>query len=206
MGYIGIIPSNVRRDNKLTSNARLVYCEITSLFNDDVCCEDSNFTIGEYLGMSEAVVSSCVSELSSRGYIDVQIDGSKRKIYLPEKVVFVEETTRKEKKERDNSALSLATDIVSFWKNGFGTKTRVTPKVVSWVSGRLKSFTAEEILDAVANRYVFVSDSEWHNKPENIHHKTSLALVLKDDQVLQQNLDRAKPKDVAVSVRKIKID
>jgi hypothetical protein len=206
MGYIGIIPSNIRRDGKLTSNAKIVYCEITSLFNDDMCCEESNFTIGSYLCMSEAVVSSCISELSSRGYIDVQVSGPKRQIYLPEKVVFVEETTRKEKKKRDDSAESLAIDIVAFWKNGFGTKTRVTPKIISWVSSRLKSFTPEEILDAVANRYVFVSDSEWHNKPENIHHKTSLALVLKDDQVLQQNLDRAKPKEVQVSVRKINID
>jgi hypothetical protein len=206
MGYIGIIPSNIRRDGKLTSNAKVVYCEITSLFNDDMCCEESNFTIGSYLGMSEAVVSSCISELSYRGYIDAQVSGPKRQIYLPEKVVFVEETTRKEKKKRDDSAESLAIDIVAFWKNGFGTKTRVTPKIISWVSSRLKSFTPEEILDAVANRYVFVSDSEWHNKPENIHHKTSLALVLKDDQVLQQNLDRTKPKEVHVSVRKINID
>lgn len=205
MSYVGILPSNIRRNKNLSSNAKVVYAEITATMNDDMCCERTNHDIGESLGLSDSVVSSCVSELSNRGYIDAQVSGSSRKIYLSEKVVFVEEKLAEKESFKSEEAKELADYIVKLWKSKLGTKTRVTPKLITWVKSRLKSFSKEEIIDAVLNRYLFVKDSEWHNKPENIHHKTSLALVLRDDQVLQQSLDRA-PRQKEVLVTKLNIN
>ena len=205
MSYIGILPMNIRRNKHISSNAKVVYAEITATMNEDMCCDRSNYDIGESLGLSEATVSSCISELSAREYIDSQVSGSSRKIYLAEKVVFVEEKESEKEISKSDEARRLTEEIVRLWKSKLGTKTRVTPKLIGWVRSRLKTFPKEEIIDAVMNRYLFVKDSEWHNKPENLHHKTSLALVLRDDQVLQQSLDR-RPRVQEVSVNKLNIN
>jgi len=71
--YYAIIPANVRYDTELRDKAKLLYGEITSLSNKDGYCYASNKYFAELYGVSVTTISTLISELVDRGYIESEI-------------------------------------------------------------------------------------------------------------------------------------
>lgn len=205
--YIGIIPLNVRRNKFISDTAKVLYAEITASIGEDFTCSLSNFDFSEFLNISEKAVSKCISELSARELIDVQVTGNKRNIYLPEKVVIVDEK-EKDKSKAEESSSKLAEQIVDYWNSMLECKIKATNSVKRSIGNRLKSFTRDEIFEAVVNRVHFVNSSEWHNMDENHHHKINLDLVIRDDKAMQKalSIDTMKIKSSGVQVKTFSID
>lgn len=67
--YYAIIPANVRYDNDLTPNAKLLYGEITALCNEKGYCWASNEYFAELYKTSTRTVSRWIQQLISKGYI-----------------------------------------------------------------------------------------------------------------------------------------
>ena len=87
--YYAIIPANVRYDEDLTANAKLLYGEITALCNEKGYCWASNDYFAELYKTSTRTVSRWVKQLVSKGYISSKMiyrEGTKevkeRHIYL----------------------------------------------------------------------------------------------------------------------------
>lgn len=87
--YYAIIPANVRYDNDLTPNAKLLYGEITALCNEKGYCWASNNYFAELYKVSKKSISKWINQLIQKGYIKSQIiykEGSKsieeRRLYI----------------------------------------------------------------------------------------------------------------------------
>ena len=78
--YYAIIPANVRYDNSLTPNAKLLYGEITALCNEKGFCWATNEYFANLYGVNKVSVSKWISSLVNNGYIYSNIqykEGSK---------------------------------------------------------------------------------------------------------------------------------
>lgn len=79
--YFAVIPANVRYDDELSANAKLLYGEITALCNEKGYCWASNDYFSQLYGKSRITVSRWISELIQKGYINSEIskeDGNMR--------------------------------------------------------------------------------------------------------------------------------
>lgn len=87
--YYSIIPADVRYDNRLKANAKLLYGEITSLTQRDGFCWADNSYFAELYGVDHKTISRWISQLFDYGYIGVELlksEGNKRKITIDKKV------------------------------------------------------------------------------------------------------------------------
>ena len=78
--YYAILTSEVRYNQNLTPNAKLLYAEITALINMNGVCFASNSYFANLYGKSKTTVSKWVSELVKEGFVEVKLtykEGSK---------------------------------------------------------------------------------------------------------------------------------
>lgn len=87
--YYAVIPANVRYDNELTPNAKLLYGEITALCNEKGFCWANNSYFAELYKVSKETISRWISKLEKLGYIRTELiyeQGTKsvkeRRIYI----------------------------------------------------------------------------------------------------------------------------
>ena len=67
--YYAVIPANVRYDNDLSANAKLLYGEITCLCNKEGYCWASNGYFAKLYNVSKVTVSRWITQLKEKGYI-----------------------------------------------------------------------------------------------------------------------------------------
>lgn len=78
--YYAIIPANVRYDDELTPNAKLLYGEVTALCNEKGYCWASNSYFANLYGVSTKSISNWVNQLVNSGYLTSEMtykEGSK---------------------------------------------------------------------------------------------------------------------------------
>ena len=78
--YYAILTSEVRYNENLTPNAKLLYAEITALINMNGECFASNKYFADLYGKSKTTISKWVSELVKEGFVEVKLtykEGSK---------------------------------------------------------------------------------------------------------------------------------
>lgn len=67
--YYAIIPANVRYDNDLTANAKLLYGEITALCNEKGYCWAGNSYFAELYQKDKSTITRWLKQLEDKGYI-----------------------------------------------------------------------------------------------------------------------------------------
>lgn len=84
-----MIPADVRYDDRIPANAKLLYGEISALISAEGFCYASNEYFASIYGLSERTISSLISKLQEHKYIDVVLQKDpktgqviKRLIYL----------------------------------------------------------------------------------------------------------------------------
>ena len=87
-GYYAVIPAEVRYDDRLPANAKLLYGEISALIGADGFCYASNQYFSQLYGMAEETISRLIAKLEKYGHIhrDLIRDDSgqvtQRRLYL----------------------------------------------------------------------------------------------------------------------------
>jgi len=87
--YYAIIPADVRYDDSLQANAKLLYGEITALCNQEGFCWASNSYFASLYNKDTRTVKRWISQLIEKGHIRSEIDkpaGNKRRLYLVTKM------------------------------------------------------------------------------------------------------------------------
>lgn len=86
--YFAVIPADVRYDEHIPANAKLLYGEISALINAEGFCHASNQYFANVYGMAEDTITRLISKLESAGYIvrELERDNTgqvvRRKLYL----------------------------------------------------------------------------------------------------------------------------
>lgn len=87
-GYYAIIPADVRYDDGIPPNAKLLYGEISALIGKDGFCYATNAYFMKLYGFSDPTISRLISQLEKAGYIKRELEKDKtgqvkrRKLYL----------------------------------------------------------------------------------------------------------------------------
>lgn len=87
-GYYAVIPADVRYDDGIPPNAKLLYGEISALIGKDGFCYASNAYFMKLYGFSDPTISRLISQLEKAGYIrrEMERDNSgqvkRRKLFL----------------------------------------------------------------------------------------------------------------------------
>lgn len=156
--YYAIIPANVRYDESLPPNAKLLYGEITALCNAEGYCWASNKYFAELYGVSVISISKWINALVHRGYLSSEIiykEGTKEIdkryitiVYDPIKEKF--NTPIKEKFKDNNTSPNNTSNIIS---NNIDkpTRTRFTPptleEVQAYCRDRNNNVDAEKFIN-----------------------------------------------------------
>ena len=104
--YYANIPADVRYDEELRPNEKLLYGEITALCNKLGYCWANNSYFADLYNVKNRTVKRWVSNLEKQGHVVREVDnetGNKRKIYLPE--------AYRKKKTRDNNVTGCDNNV-----------------------------------------------------------------------------------------------
>ncbi|WP_051758209.1 DnaD domain protein [Rossellomorea vietnamensis] len=71
--YYAIIPANVRYDNDLTPNAKLLYGEITALCNERGYCWAGNSYFSDLYKKDKSTIKRWIKQLEDKGYITREV-------------------------------------------------------------------------------------------------------------------------------------
>ena len=87
-GYYAIIPADVRYDDQIPANAKLLYGEISALIGAEGFCYATNSYFMKIYGFSDPTISRLISQLEKAGYIKRKLERDKtgqvvrRKLFL----------------------------------------------------------------------------------------------------------------------------
>lgn len=71
--YYSILTANVRYDNELKSNEKLLFSEITALSNKNGYCHANNNYFATLYSVSKTSISNWINHLKERGYLKVEM-------------------------------------------------------------------------------------------------------------------------------------
>lgn len=86
--YYAVIPADVRYDDQIPANAKLLYGEISALIGAEGFCYATNSYFTKIYGFSDPTISRLITELVKNGYIKRELERDKsgqvvrRKLYL----------------------------------------------------------------------------------------------------------------------------
>jgi len=211
-GYYAIIPANVRYDESLTPNAKLLYGEITALCNEKGYCWATNGYFEELYNVSKVSISKWIGSLKDAGYVSIEMEqdrgtkqilnryirllngGIKEKLNTPQRKV---KDPIKEK-FKDNNTVNTTSNITvnnidhfeSFW-SVYPRKVGKAQARKAWDKLKLNDDTVKMIAENIALRIKY---GEWSdaNKTFIPHAATYLNNARWEDEVEQKLVTQIK--------------
>ena len=175
--YYAIIPANVRYDDNLKANAKLLYGEITALCNEKGYCWASNLYFAELYKVSKETVSRWISQLAELGYINIDIvykEGTNqiinRYIRIGQEPIDKKVNTPIDEKVKENNTVINTTfnntkdipyvEIINYLNDATGKKYRSsTGKTKTTIKARWKEgFRLDDF-----KKVIDTKTSEWKN-------------------------------------------
>lgn len=161
-GYYAVIPAEVRYDDRLKPNAKLLYGEISALLNQEGYCFASNAYFERLYQMTERTVRRLISQLQEYGYITVLLerasDGtvSCRKIRLavstpeghPEDKIVPTPGQESPEGEDKNVRYNNLSNTSNSNNNGASPESGDVPETGKKKRGQLKRMTADEVKES----------------------------------------------------------
>lgn len=211
-GYYAIIPANVRYDESLTPNAKLLYGEITALCNEKGYCWATNRYFAELYNVSKVSISKWIGSLKDAGYVSIEMeqDGGTKQILnryirllnggIKEKLNTPQRKVKDPIKEKfkDNNTVNTTSNITvnnidhfeSFW-SVYPRKVGKAQARKAWDKLKLNDDTVKMIAENIALRIKY---GEWSdaNKTFIPHAATYLNNARWEDEVEQKVVTQIK--------------
>ena len=167
-GYYAIIPADVRYDDRIPANAKLLYGELSALIGKDGFCFASNAYFMNLYKFSDPTVTRLLRQLEEHGYItrEQERDSSgkvvRRKIFLN---VSAPEEQPPIKNDTPNNQNQLEGGI----KNDGYTNTSITEKKNKRKEsvGKSEPLTDEELRPLVVAAIQEIAEPEWTAATKN---------------------------------------
>ncbi len=86
IGYYSVIPATVLYNKELKANEKLLYAIITSLTCKEGYCFASNKYLAEKLDVNPKTISSWISHLRDKGFIELELIRNKNKQIIQRKI------------------------------------------------------------------------------------------------------------------------
>src|SRR5699024_31777 len=202
--YYAIIPANVRYDENLTANAKLLYGEITAFTNERGYCWASNSYFAKLYGVKKETISRWISDLSKRGYIKVEIihkEGTNqiinRYIQINHKGNDQKVNTPIDQKVKENNTSINNTfnntdeyiyTLFNYWNEQNIIKHRkMNQAMKSHMNARLQEYSFEELKEAISNYAEILKSDRYYWS-----HKWTLQDFMKPNNV-SRFVDEAEP-------------
>tara|TARA_R100001163_G_C5065592_1_gene203600 strand:+ start:2516 stop:3220 length:705 start_codon:yes stop_codon:yes gene_type:complete len=222
-GYYAIIPANVRYDESLTPNAKLLYGEITALCNERGYCWATNGYFAELYNVSKVSVSKWIGNLKDAGYISIEMEQDKgTKQILSRYIRLVNDPIKEnlntpqrkvkggiKEKFKDNNTVNTTSNITvnnidhfeSFW-TVYPRKVGKAQAKKAWDKLKLDDNTVRMIAENIALR---IKHGEWSdaNKTFIPHASTYLNNARWEDEV--DTTQRVAKKPVQIKKRDIEL-
>ena len=217
--YYAIIPANVRYDNTLKSNAKLMYGEITSLANKKGFCKARNEYFADLYEVHKDTVSEWINSLKNKGYITVEIYKkgkrvTERRIYPLNKIpvgentdwgvgkntdIPVGENTEENNTSINNNIYSRVVDYLN--KKTFKNYKSTTKKTRSLIQARLnEKFTLEDfksVIDIKSEEWKKDKQMNKYLRPETLFgNKFESYLNQRQKTISEGNMKRSDLKEV----------
>ena len=86
--YYAVIPAEVRYNQNLTANAKLLYGEITALCNEKGYCWATNKYFANLYNVSKSSISNWLRDLTEEGFIQVEIEKNDNNEVISRKIIL----------------------------------------------------------------------------------------------------------------------
>lgn len=178
--YYAIIPANVRYDEELNPNAKLLYGEITALCNEKGFCWASDSYFTELYSVSKSTIQRWLKQLEDKNYIKRAViyeEGTlkikSRYTYLCDNPIRKNEHTPIRKNERDNNTVINNTsnntldipyvEIINYLNDATGKNYRSSSqKTKKDIKARWnQGFTLDDF-----KKVIDIKTGEWLNDPK----------------------------------------
>ena len=161
--YYAVLISEVRYNQNLTPNAKLLYAEITALINMNGVCFAGNSYFANLYGKTKTTVSKWISELVKEGYIEISFtykEGSKeidnRYIRIIKGGIEEKDSTPLVKNLKDN------TTIVNT-NTTYSNKKPSVQEIKDYCLERNNGIDAEQFFDFYESKNWFVGKNKMKN-------------------------------------------
>lgn len=205
VNHYAIIPSQVRYDRALSSTSVLLFGEISAATNVYGICDEDNDYFSAALRIDVRTVTRCISQLVEQGHIQKIKEDGKRKLRIVTKGLELPPDL-----EIETIASIPVEDISQFvnqifhiWETKLETKIDKKELYTEIIRARLAAFSKDDVIVAVQNRIQFVSESSWHNLPENRQSAVDIEQVIADDKKMLKWLN-AKPETTQPKLKAFK--
>ena len=89
--YWAVLPASVRYSRELSSTAKLLYAEITSLANMKGYCYAGNAYFANVFGVSESTVAHTISDMAKKGFFNVVLIYGTNKEIRERRIYIIDE-------------------------------------------------------------------------------------------------------------------
>lgn len=172
--YYAVIPADVRYDEGIPPNAKLLYGEISALVGKDGFCYASNAYFMKLYGFSDPTISRLISQLEKAGYIrrEIEKDNSgqvkRRKLYLSVSVPDIQPPIKND--------TTLPSKIMGGGiKNDGETNKSITKKEKN-KKEKMEPLTDEELRPLVVSGVEGLAQPDWSRDAKNDLFKWVMAL------------------------------
>lgn len=176
-GFYAIIPADVRYDDQIPANAKLLYGEISALIGAEGFCYASNSYFMRIYGFSDPTVTRLITALEKGGYIVRQMERDasgqvvRRKLYLKSSIPQIQPPINFDTASHQNQWEGTI-------KNDGYTNTSITNKKESKKKKSKaepkETLTDEQLWKAAADGIVGISADWWSREQKNQIHKLVL--------------------------------
>lgn len=178
-GYYAIIPADIRYDDRIPANAKLLYGEISALIGADGFCYASNSYFMRIYGFSDSTITRLITQLEKAGYIKRVMERDRngqvvrRKLYLSVSVPDIQPPINFDTTPHQNQWEGTIKN--DGYTNTSNTVLKESKKRKS-VSPKSEPFTEKQLHDAVVAGIAKIAQPAWSRDDKNEIYRLTMAL------------------------------